>query len=78
MSIITKEVAEEHLKIWLEAEKAIATGQSYQIGGRQLTRASLYNVKEQIKYWEDKLRAIERSASRKSRRRVAGIIPRDY
>ena len=36
MAGITKEEAKKHLDIWLEAEAQIATGQSYQIGTRQL------------------------------------------
>ena len=41
MSIISKEIAKQHLEMWLKAEEAVSTGQSYQIEQMQLTRASL-------------------------------------
>ena len=31
MSIISKEIAKQHLEMWLKAEEAVSTGQSYQI-----------------------------------------------
>lgn len=39
MAIISKEVAQRHLEMWLEAEAAVSTGQSYQIEQMQLNRA---------------------------------------
>ena len=48
MAGITKKEAQRHLDIWLEAEAQIATGQSYQIGSRMLTRADLASVRKQI------------------------------
>ena len=50
MAIFSKEICKEKLKTWMAAEDAIATGQSYQIGTRMLTRASLKQVREQIEY----------------------------
>ena len=41
MAVFTKEVCQKKLNTWLAAEEAIATGQSYQIGSRKLTRADL-------------------------------------
>ena len=41
MPIISKEDAQRHLDMWLEAEAAVSTGQSYQIEQMMLTRASL-------------------------------------
>jgi len=40
MSIISKEIAKQHLEMWLKAEEAVSTGQSYQIEQIRL-RASL-------------------------------------
>lgn len=31
MPVISKETAQRHLDMWLEAEAAVSTGQSYQI-----------------------------------------------
>ena len=44
MAIISKEVAQRHLEMWLEAEAAVSTGQSYQIEQMQLNRASLKQI----------------------------------
>ncbi len=65
----------ERLKIWLDAEAAVATGQSYSIGSRSLTRANLNDIREQIKYWSNQIAAIEQGTG--GGRRVMRIIPRD-
>lgn len=36
------------LKLYVEAERAILSGQSYTIGNRQLTRANLSEVRKEI------------------------------
>ena len=46
MAVFSKELCRQRLKIWLAAEEAIATGQRYQIEGRSLTRADLYDVRK--------------------------------
>ena len=51
MSIISKEIAKQHLEMWLKAEEAVSTGQSYQIEQMQLTRASLKQIRESISFW---------------------------
>lgn len=65
----------EKLKMWLDAESAVATGQSYSIGSRSLTRANLNDIREQIKYWCNQIAAIEQGTG--GGRRVMRIIPRD-
>jgi hypothetical protein len=65
--------AEDHLKTWLEAEKAVATGQSYQIGPRKLERVNIMQIREQIKFWKKEVDRL----SGKSSRRVTRVIPRD-
>ena len=55
MAIISKEDAQRHLEMWLEAEAAVSTGQSYQIEQMQLTRASLKQIRETIIFWENKV-----------------------
>lgn len=42
------QVQNERLKMYLEAEKAVLTGQSYTIGNRTLTRASLSAIQAEI------------------------------
>lgn len=77
MGVWTLEEAKEHLKTWLEAENAVAKGQSYQIGTRKLDRANLYQIREQIKFWKAEVEKIESIGTRKGRRRVMRIVPRD-
>lgn len=55
MSVFSKDLCRKKLNTWLAAEEAIATGQSYQIGTRMLTRADLKQVREQLEYWGGKL-----------------------
>jgi len=68
---------EERLQLWLNAEAAIATGQSYLIDGRRLERANLAQVREQIKFWKREFAAAQARANGKSRRRAVRIVPRD-
>lgn len=77
MSAITLEQAKEHLNLWLEAEKVVATGQSYAIGTRSLTRANLFQIREEIKMWEKKVEGLESIELRKGKRRVMRVVPRD-
>ena len=59
MSAITKEHAEKMLRLWLEAEEAVTTGQSYSIGSRSLTRVNLSEIHDAIEYWENRLAKLE-------------------
>lgn len=77
MAGITKQVAQEHLDVWLEAEAAIATGQSYQIGSRTLTRANLDEVRKTITFWNNKVVAAENAEGGKGRNRGYHIVVRD-
>lgn len=75
---LTLEEVQENLQMWREAEKAIATAQSYTIGSRNLTRANLSEVIRRIKYWEEKEAEIEMRAQGKRLRRTKQFIPRDW
>ena len=59
MTIFSKELCERKLNTWLAAEESIATGQSYQIGTRMLTRADLDEVRKEMEYWAEKLAEAE-------------------
>ena len=61
MGAISLKTAKEHLNAWLNAEMAVTTGQSYTIGDRQLTRASLAEIRKSIEYWSAKVNVIERT-----------------
>lgn len=63
--------------MWLDAEEAIANGQSYSIDNRRLERANLAQVREQIKFWKKELIQAEEKISGRSKRRVIRVVPRD-
>lgn len=69
--------AKTHLTAWLEAELAVTTNQSYTIGSRSLTRANLAEIREQIKFWENKVSRLENTEKRKGRNRIMRAVPRD-
>ena len=69
------ETAKEHLQAFLDAELAVATGQSYKIGSRSLTRADLSEIKERIKYWANEVERLE--AGRKKGIRAYRAVIRD-
>ena len=71
MSVITKDVAREMLSLWLDAERAVTTGQSYSIGTRSLTRANLAEISERITYWRNELSKLE--SGRKGMRVWRGV-----
>lgn len=77
MAVYSKEFCRRKLKLWLEAEEAIATGQSYQIDDRRLTRADLYDVRKEIEFWEGKLAAVEAEEQRGGRNRAYRAVIRD-
>lgn len=66
--------AREMLQMWLDAEKAVATGQSYKIGSRSLTRANLSDIAKRITYWKNEVAKLE---SGRTGARVLRAVPRD-
>ena len=70
MAGITQAQAEAKLTTWLDAEDACATGQSYEISGRILTRANLKEIAERVEYWDRKVKRMSRGGIR-----VRGITP---
>jgi hypothetical protein len=52
MDIVT---AQTHLDAWLAADLALATAKSYTIGNRQLTRADVGEIRDQIAYWQNQV-----------------------
>lgn len=65
------------LRIWLDAEEAIASGQSYMIDNRRLERANLSQVREQIRFWQKELVKAEAASIGRGSRRVTRVVPRD-
>ncbi|MBE6901409.1 MAG: hypothetical protein E7478_02950 [Ruminococcaceae bacterium] len=78
MAGITYEKAVQHLEMWLGAEEACATGQSYTIGTRSLTRANLGEIRSQIEYWNGWVTKLKRKENGGGRNRIYRVVPRDF
>ncbi len=61
---------EADLTLWRAARNAVATGQSYSVNGRSLSRASLRDINDIISDLNEELRAL--SGTRITRGRVLG------
>lgn len=75
MPWITIEEARENLTMWLNAERAISTGQSYKIGTRSLSRADLSMVASRIAFWRNEIEKLENG---QRGLRVVRAVPRDF
>ena len=53
------QIAESRLTLYYKAEKAILSGQSYEIEGLKLTRANLKDVQNMIAALENKISALK-------------------
>lgn len=67
--------ARRRLDLWLAAEEAVATGQSYTIGTRSLTRANLAQIVERVRYYQGLVSSLE--SGRGQGARVMRVVPRD-
>lgn len=72
---ITLAQAEAKLATWMEADERVATGQSYSIGGRSLSRVDAAEIRERIDYWDAKVKQLSASAS--GLRRTRYVTPLD-
>ena len=77
MAIFSKELCQQKLNTWLAAEEAVATGQSYQIGSRMLTRADLKQIRNEMEYWAEKLAQAEAEEKTCGRNRANRAVIRD-
>lgn len=78
MPVISKETAQRHLDMWLEAEAAVhRPGRSYQIEQMVLTRASLKQIRESIAFWEKKVAEAEAEERGRGRNRIYHFSPHD-
>ena len=57
---ITIAQAKEKLALWLEADTAVASGQSYMVSGRMLTMAQSQEIRNNINYWEMRVKNLSR------------------
>jgi len=74
MAGITLVDAEAKLAVWLAAEEALATSQSYEIefegNRRSLTRANLSEVAKRIDYWNGWVNRLTAQATGRGRSRT--------
>lgn len=75
MSGITLAIAQSHLEAWMAADISVAKGQSYEIGGRKLSRADAGEITEKINLWNTW--CVRLGGGRKGGNRVQRIIPLD-
>ena len=64
MAGITLAQAQAQLSAWMDADTAVATGQSYSMGNRSLTRANAKEIRENITYWDKKVQRLTRGGIR--------------
>ena len=67
------ELKKARLRLYYSAEKAILSGQAYEIEGLKLTRANLKDVQTQISRLENEVARL----SGKGRGRLKFIVPKD-
>jgi len=60
MARITLAEAETHLTTWLDADKAVAKGQSFSISGKTYTRADAQVIRENIEFWDRYVKRLSR------------------
>lgn len=71
---MTLAVAQEMLDLWIGADRAVASGQSYTIGGRSLTRANAQEITEKIKFYSSLVGSLSRG---NGGARIRAVILRD-
>jgi hypothetical protein len=70
MAGITLAQAEAQLALYLAAEAAVLTGQSYEIAGRKLSRANLAEIQQGIETWNRRASDLGSQAAGRSRART--------
>ena len=63
-------IAEKRLELYLKAEEAILSGQSYEIGDRKLTRANLKDVVNTINSLKKEIASLETKLNGRARVRI--------
>lgn len=69
MAGITLATAQAQLDLWLAADAAVASGQSYSIKDRSLTRADAGEITQKIEYWNGWVQKLQRAARGRGRTR---------
>ena len=66
-------IAEKRLELYLNAEEAILSGQSYEMGDRKLTRANLKDVVSTINSLKKEIAALETRLNGRARVRIVRL-----
>lgn len=78
MAGITLAQAQAQLAAWLAASSAVAEGQMFEIetgnGRRKLQRADAVEIRQQIQFWDARVKALTPAASG-GRRRTRYVVP---
>ena len=72
MAGLTLEKAQEMLDLYIEADAAVATGQSYSIGGRSLSRVNAADITDKITFYQRQVNNLTRGGIA-----IKRVIPRD-
>lgn len=72
MAGITRTEAEEQLRVWLAASKAVAKAQSYSVAGKTLTKADAEVIQKSITFWNKEVKRLSRGGIR-----IRGATPSD-
>lgn len=70
MAGITLAQAEAQLTLYLAAEAAVLSGQSYEIAGRRLVRANLAEITAGITTWDNRVKQLAQRTSGRGRSRT--------
>lgn len=58
---IDLETSKTMLTEWINAEKAILKNQSYKIGDKEFTKVNMTYVRDNVRYWENKVKHLEKN-----------------
>lgn len=73
MAGLTAAQAQARLDGWLAADEAVSANQSYTINNRTLTRANAKEIRENIDYWDGKVKELTaQEAGRRGPRYIVG------
>lgn len=76
MAGITLTQASAQLALWLAADAAVASGQSYAMGEKSLTLANAGEIRKNIDFWEAKVKSLSLTgASTRQGPVLRGVTP---
>lgn len=73
MAGLTLALAQTNLDLWLAADAALASSQSYKIGDRELRRTDAGEVTRKIEYWSQKVALLSNAAAGRGRARTIRV-----